>query len=84
MHHMAVPLDYQQISNLNRSMFGDPAHIVTTQVDKHEMLGSFFRVCQQFFFKCQILLLGCSPFPCPGNGTKLDDISLLAYQNFRR
>ena len=36
---------------------GHSTQIIARQIHKHYMLGILFRVCQQFFFQCQILYL---------------------------
>ena len=51
MHDMAETLDNEPLRNRDRTGLADPAYIVAAKVNKHQMLGYFFFVGQQFLPK---------------------------------
>ena len=63
---------------------GDSAHVVAAEINQHQMLGDFFRVCFKLRFECEVFFF-CVATPTSasqrtiGNNTILD-----TGENFRR
>jgi len=43
-HDVAVALDEETVGHLHRADLGDAADVVASEVEQHQMLGSFLRV----------------------------------------
>ena len=68
----------------DRAVAGDPAHVVSAQVDQHHVLGTLLRIGQQFFGQPAVFLFGrAAP---PGAGQRADgDLPVDdAHHHFRR
>ena len=67
MHHVAVALDVAVVLDPHGAGATDPTQIVATQVDEHQVLGAFLLVGEELLLEKQILLLGVSAPPGPGD-----------------
>ena len=56
MHHVAIAFYDKQIPDFDTTSSSNTADIISAKIDEHQVLGSFFRIGQQLFFKGQILL----------------------------
>ena len=58
MHDMGVTLDGEAFNHLNGTGLRHSPHIVATEINQHQMLGDFLRICSQLFLESQIFFLG--------------------------
>ena len=84
MHHVGITLHHHFIGKLYTANFSHSARIISTQVNQHKMLGQFFRISQQFFFHCQIFLLGITTSARASDWPDGNRIILKTNQDFRR
>ena len=68
MHHVGVALDHHLVGELHRADLGDTAHVVASQVDKHQVLGDFLGIRQQFRLQFPVLLLAVAATTGTGDG----------------
>ena len=66
MHDMRIALDHHGVGHLYRTDFCDPTHVVTREVNQHDMLGTLFGVGQQFCSERCIEFGRCSTFARTG------------------
>ena len=64
---MAVSLESHKFIDIHSSKFGNTSNIISSQVNKHHMLGTFFGVLFQFARQFAILLVIYSAFSCARN-----------------
>src|ERR1700730_4027423 len=82
-HDVTVSLDSHEFCHLDGAVFGYPPDVVPGQVDKHEMLRTFFRISQQFFSQTLVFFAGTASLPGPCDGTNLDLFSPQPHMDFR-
>jgi hypothetical protein len=53
---MTVSFDRHEFRDTDRAVIGDPPDIISSEINKHQMLSSFFRIRKQLFAEELILL----------------------------
>ena len=81
MHHVRIALDKELIGHFYGSDLSHPSHIVASQIQQHQMLGTFFRIAQQLFGEPVVFLRRFSAWPRTRNGTNRDNVIAQTHQN---
>ncbi len=81
---MGVPLYDHQVRNLNRADSGHPAHIIPTEVHKHDMLCPFFGISTHILLQTPIFLRILAPWSGAGYGAQGHTAVLKTYQDLWR
>ena len=81
---MGIPLHGHQLGHLDRADLGDAAHIISAEVDQHDMFCLLLLVGQKILFQRQVFLPGLSPPAGAGNGPELDLVAFQTDHHFRR
>ena len=84
MHDVAVTLDEHQILHLHAAEIAHAPDVVARKVNKHDVLGAFLRIGEQFFFERQIFLGIFSATARSGNRADFHFAFFAADMNFRR
>ena len=83
-HDMAEAFDTEAFGDFHRAKRGNPANIVAAEIEQHQMLGTLFRVGEQFAFEGLVFLMGFAAPSRAGKRADGDDIIAQAHQDFRR
>ena len=67
-HDVRIALDLHHVAELDGAIIGDAAHVVASQVDEHDMLGSLLGVGQQLFGQRAVLGLVAPRRRVPASG----------------
>ncbi len=57
MHHMAVPLEGHEFVGPHRAELRHPPDVVSSEIDKHDMLGAFLGMLDEFSGKTPIVIV---------------------------
>ena len=79
---MAVTFDKKLVRDLDGTNRCDPADIIASKIEQHEVLGAFLRICHQFVFERLVLVRRCAALACTGDRADRDDIARNFYENF--
>ena len=63
------------------AVLGDAAHVVASEIDEHDVLGSFFLVALQLFGQPQVFFLIATAWPCAGDRVGFDATSFDAHEH---
>src|SRR5947209_4496179 len=84
MHDMRIALDLHKLADLDASRCAHSSDVVTSEVNEHDMLGSFLGIIFQFLGEMLVTLSIYAAGTCPGNGPNGDFVVLKAHQQFWR
>ena len=68
MHDVGVPLDHHEVGNPDRSVAGDPPHVVPPQVHQHPVLRQLLLVGLELLSQSSVLLGRSASGPGTGDG----------------
>ena len=54
--HVRIPLDHHELGDAHRSVRGDAADVVASEIDEHQMLGALLLVVHQLFGHARVVL----------------------------
>ena len=66
---MTVTLEGHQLFHHHRAKLGHSPHVVTSEVDQHDVLGNFFRVFTQLACKAAVVFIVAATLACTRNGS---------------
>src|SRR5260370_5547368 len=75
MHDVAVTLDSHHLSDTHRAEIRNPSNIVARKIDKHDVLGAFLGIGEQFGSIAFVLRYGRAAGARPRNRTDLDRVA---------
>ena len=73
-HHMAVTLDFHEFRHTHSAEFGNPADIISREIDKHDVFGAFLRIGEKLSSVRFILRRRHAASACPCNWPDLDGV----------
>ena len=83
MHHVGVAFHHHFVGERDLARFRHPAHIVTAQINQHQVLGNFLRVRQQVRFQSLVFLAVGTALARTGDGPNRDRSLLRPGENLR-
>ena len=83
MHDMAVAFDDELFGRAHGADLGHAAHVVSAQIQQHQMFGALFGIGQQISLQRLVLFDGGAAFAGAGDGADGDLAVAQADQNFR-
>src|ERR1700722_8988830 len=84
MHDVGVALDEHQLVDGNGAVFADPAEIVATEINEHDVFGAFFGIGEKIFFEGLIFGFGTAARNSAGDGAVGHLAVLDFHQHFGR
>ncbi len=72
MHDMAIALNREFFGRAYGADFGNPAHVVPSQIQQHEMLGQLFGIGQKISLQGLIVFSIGAALARAGNGANSD------------
>ena len=81
---MAVAFHRHHVAELHRTVAGDPADVVASEVHEHDVLGPLLGVGHQLGGELLVLLIGLATRPCAGERAQCHPVALHSNHYLRR
>ncbi|MOA25028.1 hypothetical protein D3C78_1457300 [compost metagenome] len=76
MHDMRVTFNFHKGITFDGAEFRHPSNIIASEIDEHQMLGTFLLVSKQLQLKRFVLLRRFAAWPRPGNRHRLYTVAV--------